>query len=123
MMKLEALVVKRWFHRVAEDAAGLTFVEWDPTTGADTSRPPAPMIVNSSQVRGVGKLADLSVSVRAKESDKLFVLRETPPPVLDVSARCGVRTRGAALLAVEGMGPKSLQLKVEHDNKLRSGCE
>ena len=82
-----------------------------------------PMIINSSQVRGVGKLVDLSVSVRAKESDKLFVLRETAPPVLDVSARCGVRTRGAALLAVEGMGPKSLQLKVEHDNKLRSGCE
>ena len=82
------------------------------------------MIINSSQVRGVGKLVDLSVSVRAKESDKLFVLRETAPPVLDVlSARCGVRTRGAALLAVEGMGPKSLQLKVEHDNKLRSSCE
>jgi len=44
-----ALRVKRWLHRVAEDASSLTFEEWDPTTDADNAQPPVPMI-NSALV-------------------------------------------------------------------------
>ena len=44
--------VKRWLSRVVEDASGLTFEEWDPTKDADDSQPPAPMIINSSELRG-----------------------------------------------------------------------
>ena len=79
------------------------------------------MILNSSSVRGVGKLVDLSVALRAKECDTLFALKEVVPPVLDVSVRSGVRNRGAAVLAASGMGEKSFRLHVLHDNKLRAG--
>ena len=120
----EPLVVKRWFHRVAADASGRTFVEWDPVKDADPTKPPVPMIVSSSQVRGVGKLVDLSVRVRPKESDLLFVLQqEVAPPALDASARSGARTRGAAVLELGGGGPKHLKLRQEHDNKQRAYCE
>jgi hypothetical protein len=36
-----ALVVKRWLHRVDEDASGLTFEEWNPAQAVDTSQEPA----------------------------------------------------------------------------------
>ena len=45
-----ALRVKRWLHRVDEDAAGLTFEEWDPIKDADDSQTPVPMIINSSEL-------------------------------------------------------------------------
>ena len=44
------LVVDVWFHRVDEDASGLTFEEWDPSSDIDTSVTPVTMIVNSSEV-------------------------------------------------------------------------
>jgi len=40
-----ALVVKRWLHRVDEDASGLTFEEWNPAQTVDTSQEPASMII------------------------------------------------------------------------------
>jgi hypothetical protein len=36
---------------VDEDASGLTFEEWDPAQSVDTSQDPAPLIINSSQLR------------------------------------------------------------------------
>ena len=62
--------------------------------------------------------------MRARESDLLFVLQErAPPALLDASARSGQRTRSAAVRELEGMGPKRLKLRLEHDNKLRADCE
>ena len=49
-----ALCVKRWLHRVDEDATGLIFEEWDPIKDADDSQTPVPMIINSSKLRGAG---------------------------------------------------------------------
>jgi hypothetical protein len=44
-----ALVIKRWIHRVEEDASGLTFHEWKPDV--DKSRPTVTMMINSSELR------------------------------------------------------------------------
>ena len=35
-------------------ASGLTFEEWDPAQAVDKSQEPAPMIINSSQLRAAG---------------------------------------------------------------------
>jgi hypothetical protein len=45
------LVVDLWFHRVDEDASGLTFEEWDPSADTDASESPVALIVNSSELR------------------------------------------------------------------------
>ena len=65
-----ALVVKRWLHRVDDDASGLTFEEWDPTADVDDTQPPAAMIINSSELRG-----------------PVFNLKEVLPPELEAAAR------------------------------------
>ena len=78
-----ALRVKRWLHRVDEDAAGLTFEEWDPIKDADDSQTPVPMIIISSELRGAG-----------------FNLQAA----LEAAARSGRRTRGAGLHQLEGIG-------------------
>ena len=84
------VVIKRWLHRVDDDASGLTFVEWDPTTStdADANQPPVEMILNSSELRAAG-----------------FKLKDLLPPELEASARAGKRTRGAGLRQLQGMGP------------------
>ena len=99
-------VMKRWLHRVAEDASGLTFEEWDPTKDVDNSQPPVPMIINSSELRGAG-----------------FNLQEVIPPALEAAARSGRRTRGAGVRQVEGLGRKRFVLSADDDNDLRSRCE
>ena len=78
-----ALVVKPWLHRVDEDASGLTFEEWNPTQAVDTSQEPAPMIINSNQLRAAG-----------------FKLNKVIPPQLEAAARSSMRTRGAGVLLV-----------------------
>ena len=94
-----ALKVKRWLHRVAEDASGLTFEEWDPTKDVDNSQPPVPMIINSSELRGAG-----------------FNLQEVIPPALEAAARSGRRTRGAGVRQVEGLlGRKRFVLSADDD--------
>ena len=92
--------------RVVEDTSGLTFEEWDPTKDADDSQPPAPMIINSSELRGAG-----------------FNLQEVIPPELESAARLGRRTRGAGLRQLEGVGRKRFVLSSDDDNELRSRCE
>lgn len=101
-----AVVVKRWLHRVDEDAAGLTFEEWDPSKDADPNQPPVAMIINSSELRAAG-----------------FKLRELLPVELEAAARAGVRTRGAGLRQLEGMGPTRFLLDVDDDNEFRMRCE
>ena len=77
-----------------EDASGLTFQEWTPDV--DTSRPPVAMLINSSELRAAG-----------------FKLK----------AAARVRTRGAGLRSLEGMGPKRFVLSVDDDTEFRSRCE
>ena len=45
-----------------EDASGLTFEEWDPAQAVDKSQEPAPMIINSSQLRAAGFKLDKVIS-------------------------------------------------------------
>jgi len=101
-----ALRVKRWLHRVVEDASGLTFEEWDPLKDADDSQTPVPMIINSSELCGAG-----------------FNLQEVIPPALETVARSGRRTRSEGLRQLEGMGRKRSVLSGDDDNELRSRCE
>ena len=101
-----ALKVKRWLHRVAEDATGLTFEEWDPTKDVDNSQPPIPMIINSIELWGAG-----------------FNLQEVIPPALEAAARSGRRTRGAGLRQLEDVGRKRFVLSADDDSVLRSRCE
>ena len=70
----------------------------------DTSRPPVAMLINSSELRAAG-----------------FKLKEVLPPALEAAAR--VRTRGAGLRSLEGMGPKRFVLSVDDDTEFRSRCE
>ena len=99
-------MIRRWLHRVEEDASGLTFEEWDPTNDADAEQPPVAMLVNSSEVRAAG-----------------FKLKEVLPPQLEAAARGGRRTRGAGLRQLEGMGPTRFVLSVDDDTEFRSRCE
>ncbi len=85
-----------------EDASGRTFQEWTPDV--DTSRSPEAMLINSSELRAAG-----------------FKLREVLPPALEAVAR--VRTRGAGLQSLEGMGPKRFVLSADDDTEFRSQCE
>jgi hypothetical protein len=50
-----------------------------------------------------------------------FKLKEVLPPALETAAR--VRTRGAGLRSLEGMGPKRFVLSVDDDTEFRSRCE
>ena len=96
------VITERWLNRVEEDASGLTFQEWTPDV--DTSRPPVAVLINSSELRAAG-----------------FKLKEVLPPALEAAAR--VRTRGAGLRSLEGMGPKRFVLSVDDDTEFRSRCE
>jgi len=101
-----ALRVKRWLHRVDEDAAGLIFEKWDPIKDADDSQTPVPMIIKSSELRGAG-----------------FNLQEVIPPAHEAAARSGRRTRGAGLRQLKGMGRKRFVLSPDDDNELSSRCK
>jgi hypothetical protein len=100
------LVIELWLHRVADDLSGLTFQEWDPSAGSDDTSAPVAMLVNSSEL-----------------SDPDFPLVEVSPLQLDVVARGGRRTRGAAVRKVQGVGNSTFVLSVENDNDYRSRCE
>ena len=56
-----------------EDASGLTFQEWRPDV--DTSRSPAAMLINSSELRAAG-----------------FKLKEVLPPSLEAAVRVHARS-------------------------------
>jgi hypothetical protein len=75
-----ALVVELWLHRVADDLSGLTFQEWDPSSGSDDTSALVAMLVNSSELRATD-----------------FPLTEVRPLQLDEVTHRGRRTRGAAV--------------------------
>jgi hypothetical protein len=87
-----------------QDSRRPLFQEWTPDV--DTSRPPVAMLINSSELRAAG-----------------FKLKEVLPPALAGAARGGLRTRGAGLRSLEGMGPKRFVLSVDDDTEFRSRCE
>jgi hypothetical protein len=99
-----SLVVELWFHRVTNDLSGLTFQEWDPSSGTDDTSAPVAMLVNSSELCA----AD-------------FPLAEVRPLHFDVNG--GRRTRGAAVRKLQGVGNSTFVLSVENDNDFRSRCE
>ncbi len=101
-----ALVVDVWFHRVDEDASGLTFEEWDPSADNDDSQAPVAMIVNSSELRAAG-----------------FDHREVIPLQLEAATRGTPRTRDTVLNQVHDMGTSRYVLSVDNDNEFRSRCE
>jgi hypothetical protein len=101
-----ALVVELLLHRVPDDLSGLTFQEWDPSSGSDDTSAPVEMFVNSIELCA----AD-------------FPLAEVRPLQLDVVPRGVRRTRGAAVRKIQGVGNSTFVLSVENDNDFRSRCE
>ncbi len=91
-------------NRVEEDASRLTFQEWTPDV--DTPRSLVAMLINSSELQATG-----------------FKLKEVLPPALEAAARGGLRTRGAGLRSLEGIGPKRVVLLVDDDTEFKSRCE
>jgi hypothetical protein len=87
-------------------ASDQAFQEWDPSAGTDDTSAPVATLVNSSELRA----AD-------------FPLAEVRPLQLDVVARGGRRTRGAAVRKLQGVGNSTFVLSVENDNDFRSRCE
>jgi hypothetical protein len=84
--------------------SGRTFQEWTPDV--DTSRSPVDMMINSSELRAAG-----------------FKLKKVLPPALDAAARADLRTRGAGLRSLEGMGPKRFVLSMDDETEFRSRFE
>ncbi len=103
-----ALVVELWLHRVevADDVSGLTFQEWDPSSGSDDTSAPAAMLVNSNELRATD-----------------FPLTEVRSLQLDAVTRGGRRAHGAAVRKFQGVGNSTFVLSVENDNEFRSRCE
>jgi hypothetical protein len=64
------------------------------------------VLINSSELRAAG-----------------FKLKEVIPAALQPAARGGLRTRGAGLRSLEGMGPKRFVLSVDDDTQFRSRFE
>jgi len=106
----KALTVKRWLHRVDEDASGLTFGPWEPSEHElDPNEQRAHMIINLSEVRGV---ATVGRGVKAE-------LREVLPPDLEPAGR-GQRTCSARVLATERT---VYVMRTDVDNTWRARCE
>lgn len=102
-----ALVVKRWFHRIDDDASGCTFVEWDPKADAKPGAPPVAMLINSSKLRGVFG------------SDRF---KKIMPPALDLGPFAGTRHAGAAVRELEGVGQIRYVLHPDTDSESRDRC-
>ena len=65
------------------------------TPDVDTSRTPVTMLINSSEFRASG-----------------FKIKEVIPPTLEAATRGVLRTRGAVLRSLEGMGPKRVDTEI-----------
>ena len=97
-----AVVVKRWFHRTDDDASGCTFTELDPKDVAPGA-PPVAMLINSSKLR----------DVFGSEQFKKVV-----PPAFNA----GMRTRGAAVRQLDGVGDTRFVLQAGRDSDIRDAC-
>jgi hypothetical protein len=85
-----------WYHDLCReeiraglliDLSGLTFQEWDPSSGTDDESPPVTMIVNSSELDTVD-----------------FHPVEVSPLQLDTVTPGGCRTRGETVKKTSGRG-------------------
>jgi hypothetical protein len=97
-----SLVVELWLHRVDDDVSGLTFQEWDPSTGSDDTSAPVAMLVNSSELSA----AD-------------FPLTEVRSLQLDTVTRGGRRTSGTTVRKIQGVGIITFVLSVENEDSDR----
>jgi hypothetical protein len=126
-----ALVVKKWCHRILGDRSGLDFIDWDSKgKDVDLDAPPAAMILNSSELRGVFELG----TDGGGPSDPSAEFRLVLPPALESAAKAsGVRRQSARLLQtatepepgpqpVESTEPRRFQMKARLDNRLRERC-
>jgi hypothetical protein len=100
------LVVESWLHRAADDLSGLTFQEWDPSSGTDDTSVPVAMLVNSSDLCSAE-----------------FPLTELRPLQLDVVFHGDRRTCDVAVRKLHGVGNNTFVLSVENDNDFRSRRE
>jgi hypothetical protein len=87
---------------VDEVASGLTFEKWNPAQAVDMSLKPAALIINSSQLRAAS-----------------FRLDKVVPSQLEAAVRSGMRTRGAGMRQLRGMGSESFVLNVDLDTEFR----
>jgi hypothetical protein len=126
-----ALVVKKWRHRIFGDRSGLDFIDWDSKgKDVDPDAPPAAMILNSSELRGVFDVGTDSGGPSDPSADFRLVL----PPALEAAAKAsGVRRQSARLVQkaaepepeptpVESTEPRRFQMKARLDNRLRERC-
>ena len=100
-----AIVVKRWFHRVDDDASGRTFVEYNPATMGKRGAPPVALLFNSCKLRGVFS------------AEKFKALM---PPALEGAGR--VRTRGTAVRELQGVSEVRHLFAQETDDDVRHAC-
>ena len=101
-----AIVVKRWLNRTADDAEGLTFVEWQEASDEK-------MIVNSSELRAVG--VELAVEQRACLQSVGQRRRQS------TAARGG---GGARVLDERRVAPSlRYRLDAEEDARIRACCD
>jgi hypothetical protein len=112
-----AIKVKRWLHRTS-DASALTFEAWQPTEGElDPEAPPAEMIVNSSELRGVCTVG----------TDHRAELRKILPPAFERSDARRYNTRRASAANVvqqaETEDGVTYYLREDIDNEWRMRCE
>ena len=73
-----------------------------------TWQEPAPMMINSRQLRAAGF--------------KPVLLEKVIAPQLEAAARSGMRTRGAGLRQLRGMGSERFVLNVDLDTEFRFRC-
>ena len=101
-----AIVVKRWLNRTADDAVGLTFVEWQETSDEK-------MIVNSSELRAVGfELTQQRVGGRSTPLQSVGQRRQS------------IVARGARVLREQRVDPSlKYRLDADEDARIRARCE
>eukprot|EP00966_Prymnesium_polylepis_P332645 7388128-Prymnesium_polylepis.1 len=123
-----ALVIKRWCHRISGDMSGLDFIDWDSKgKDVDPDAPPAAMILNSSELRGVFELGTAS----GGPSDPSAEFRLVLPPALEAAAKAsGVRRQSARLVKAAEPEPEPVEttelrhfrMKARMDNRWRERC-
>jgi hypothetical protein len=95
-----------WLHLVDDDLSGLTFQEWDPSSGTDDTSAPVAMLVNLSELCA----ADFHlVEVRSLQLDSV-----------DHGDR---RMCGWTVRKLQGVGNSTFVLSEENDNDFRKRCE
>ena len=100
------LLIRRYFHRTADDAEGLTFKHWQHSTKKGES-----LVVNSSELR----------AVQGHQKND-FILRPINPPMLRQKvARGGKKTAHTAEIEYSSRQKWGIDPEIDHDT--RKVCE